>query len=1097
MHITTIDMHKTAPVQPHRHARAFLLRFFCWCLYLHVLPLCAVPLHADTADPAEHTRRLIIGGEYDYPPFSFLDKNGDPAGFTVELTRAIAKTMELDITIRLGPWNKMRTALEEGSIDAVQGMYYSPARDRVVDFSPPFLMIEHTLFARRGTSSVESIEGVAYKTVVVMRGDIMHDYLKQQDFSVRLITAPTPADVLRLLSEGAADYALAAKKPALYGIDRLALHNIVIAGPPVLSVPYCYAVGEGNRELLARLRQGLLIIEENGTFQTIHNKWLSTPHGSGPFQKDILRYTLYAGIPLAVIICFGVVWVWTLRKNVSARTRALQAENAERLRAEHDLKNHFLFLQTLINTIPSPVFYKDLQGRYTGCNKAFEAFLGLSSEEIIGKSVFDIAPPDTAAQYHDKDAELFRAPCRQTYESVVHRKGGEIRNVIFNKASLVDESGRVIGLVGIILDITDIRRAEEKVKESETRFRLAFENAQDAILWADAQTGIIINCNPAAEHLFEQPRQELIGRHHTALHPADKKDIYEQMFKTHIEKGSDKPAEADIVTGSGTVKPVTINESTTRVQDKSVIQGIFRDITAQKQQETELIQAKETAESASRAKSDFLARMSHEIRTPINSIVGMADILSLTDMTDKQHSCMQTIRHAADHLLTVINDILDFSRIESGKIKLHQRNIDFHALLHSVTLSMQVQAQQKNLGLTLDIDETAPRYIQADPDRIRQILFNLIGNAVKFTDSGSVSLRAAIAPGHNPKSGGLLPVRVSIQDTGVGIPHEKQKSVFEHFTQVDESLIRQHGGSGLGLSIVKQLVELMGGAISLTSEPGKGSEFSFTVPVLPGVPDEDASGPLQQHYEKTAPRSILLAEDNPLNIQMTTLALEEMGHSVKLATTGQEVLESLKQHSFDLILMDLEMPGIDGLEASLRIRRGEAGEQCSAIPIIAITGHVTPEYKEKCLSAGMNDYLTKPIELKKLADAIGTIRINAPSAKNNNPSQCSGGPHINTQHALDKLQGRTHLLDKLNGIFLQQIPQILHSLEAAIQQKNCDDIAYIAHTHKSSADMIGALPCRDLFIDLEHAAHNKDLAAAQDHFARLQAALEEIKQYLA
>ena len=386
------------------------------------------------------------------------------------------------------------------------------------------------------------------------------------------------------------------------------------------------------------------------------------------------------------------------------------------------------------------------------------------------------------------------------------------------------------------------------------------------------------------------------------------------------------------------------------------------------QRTSQLKNATLAAEEASRVKSEFLANMSHEIRTPMNGVLGMTELALSTELSTQQREYLGAVKSSGEALLAIVNDILDFSRIEAGKLAIERTPCELRRALDEITLPLAIQVQSKGLKFSCDVAEDVPDFLSIDRVRVAQVVTNLIGNALKFTASGGIELRVLQ---QSPVENDHATLSFAVSDTGIGIAHEKQISIFEAFTQADSSITRLYGGTGLGLAISSRLVRLMGGSIQVTSQPGEGSCFSFTLPcsILTKTALADQANRVEdqsQVHVRGASLRILLAEDNPVNRKVACGLIEKQGHSVTCVEDGLLAVEALEQNTFDLVLMDLQMPHMGGLEATARIRKAESLLGVKPTPIIALTAHAMKGDEERCLQAGMNDYLSKPIRVEEL-----------------------------------------------------------------------------------------------------------------------------------
>ena len=523
----------------------------------------------------------------------------------------------------------------------------------------------------------------------------------------------------------------------------------------------------------------------------------------------------------------------------------------------------------------------------------------------------------------------------------------------------VDQDGPAVLIA--LNDITARKAAERALQDQLSLHQTVIDTIPNAIFYKDA-LGRHLGCNRAFLELVGLPRHQVIGAELRTINADPEVGRMAALTDRSLIEGRERVAsfEATYITRAGRQVHVLIQKASYRNADGRVagIVGSITDISSHFEAEKQLARAKEAAEDASRAKSEFLAVISHEIRTPMNGILGMAGLLADCDLPPHEAACAKTIVSSGEALLIILNDILDFSRLEAGGTSVNPVTFSLRDTLDAVIALMVPRLSEKGIEIALDVAADVPARLVGDAGRLRQILLNLVGNAVKFTERGGVAVSVFVVGRHD---GGPM-LRFDVRDTGIGIDADARQRLFEAFSQADSSVSRRFGGTGLGLAISKRLVQLLGGQIGVESEPGQGSCFWFTVAFQ--LPDWDLPAQQPSEIPPVPPMRLLLAEDNPVNRAVAIAQLERMGHIVTAVTNGREAVEAIGEQDYDLVLMDIQMPEMDGFEATAKIRAMPT--PIGRTPIAAMTAHVLAGDEERCLAGGMDDYIGKPFRPQDL-----------------------------------------------------------------------------------------------------------------------------------
>lgn len=733
--------------------------------------------------------------------------------------------------------------------------------------------------------------------------------------------------------------------------------------------------------------------------------------------------------------------------------------------AEDDLKRY----RKIINNARDIILFVDLDGNIIEVNKAAIEAYGYTNEELCSMNIRSIRENWGYTKHQLKEANeegIF-------FEATHRRKDGSTFEVEVSSQGASIGKERIV--FSVVRDITERKNAEKMILENQVKYRSLFMNMETGYAYyklvydANHQPSdlILVEVNTAFEKYFNVQAKEIEGKSYKELFPHSS-DIVMKQIRTYINKlTSGACVRIDEIYSSDYNKWFSIAFYSPR---ESEIVTILTDITHAKQTEKNLIIAKEKAESANKAKSEFLANMSHEIRTPINGIVGMIDLTLLTKLDEEQRDNLVTAKKCASSLLKIINDILDFSKMEAGKLDIKKSSFNIRQLIEDIVRTHAARIHEKGIDFNYTLSSKIPEFIIGDPNRIRQVLDNLISNATKFTQRGNITVAVNLIEVLDDQ----VQLKFSVADTGIGISPKDISNLFKSFSQIEDPFTKNYGGTGLGLAISKKLVEMMGGEIGVESEKDKGSTFYFSLKFKVGFAEETRNE-LPEIIKSVHPLRILLVEDDLINQTVILKMICEKGHSVDTANNGLEALDLYEQDKYDVILMDIHMPKMNGVQAMEKIRKKEGSGNHT--PIVALTAYALNGDRERFLSLGMDEYITKPIQMNELFHVLE--KITNPQYNENNIAYnkiLSKKDEDCLFKSLKVCYTNNKISNKMN-----EISRYIEEFSAAIKARDLIYIENLAHRIKALSNEIDAMEIKDLAFRTELAARRGNLDEAMTH----------------
>ncbi len=922
----------------------------------------------------QHDRERVIRIGITVIPPQILSENGDYTGLSIDYIRLMER--KLDVRFKLVPyptWNDVIEAAKKRQIDMIFAAQRTPERLSYLCFTEPYIELPNMILVRKDRTSGSSLSDMKGWSVAVSRGSAVQEYLKENFRDLKLRPVRSELEGLMKVSLGEVDAMVVEISRASYYIEKAGILNLRVAGEAGLLYQLRFAVRNDWPVLCEILDKGLSTITEQQR-QTIDRRWILIGKVS-IFASRTFWISILASLSVITLaIAATVAWNRTLRRIVRRRTSQLRRELAERAKAETALRESEEKYRRIVDTASEGIWTLGPDTMTTFVNVRMAKMLGHSADEMLGRPVtdfmFDEDAPDHAARM-----ERRRQGLTEHYERRFRHRDGSTVWTYISATAILDDEHRFMGSVAMITDITERRQAQQDI----ALLNLALNNVHEAAYLIGEDTNFLY-VNEEACRALGYTRDELLRLRVPDVDPDMTGDRWPEHWRELKAKGS-LTFEGSHKAKDGRVLPVEINANYFEAEGRSYNLALARDITERRRTEAELhrykdhleeivqqrtaelLLARDAADAANKAKSVFLANMSHELRTPLNAILGFSAMLRLEpDLAKGQREKLDIINRSGEHLLQLIDDVLEIAKIEAGRLQLEVAPFDLAAMVHDVTDLVRLRAEQKGLELIVDQSSAFPRYINGDEARLRQILVNLTGNAVKFTQAGSITIRLGLKQNAQPH------LVMEVEDTGPGISAEDKKRLFKPFVQLGET--GEQKGTGLGLTISRQFAELMGGTISVTSEFGKGSVFRVELPVelaeeasISALLRPATAGEVVGVEPGTPRHRILIAEDQAENRQLLSQLMSRIGLDVKTAEDGRECVRLFQEWHPHLIWMDRRMPVMDGIEATRRIRALPDGRD---VKIVAVTASAFAEQQQEMLDAGMDHFVRKPYRFDEI-----------------------------------------------------------------------------------------------------------------------------------